>query len=238
MYGIFIGTAGTGAGGFLACFLPAKNTGFISLMLEYSAGLMLAVVSFDLIPDAIRFAPLSAVLLGVLAGVFLMILSESISGDKIREEHGETKSNIRNTGMAVALGIAIHNFLEGMAVGSGYKAEQTLGISLAVAILLHDVPEGMSVAIPLRAGGMKRFKAFIYALASGLPMGLGSMFGVWAGTGGSYIALSLAVAGGAMLYIVFAEMLPQSKRMSGGKFTSIGCIAGMITGIVVSVKFG
>ncbi len=65
MYGIFIGTAGTGAGGFLACFLPAKNTGFISLMLEYSAGLMLAVVSFDLIPDAIRFAPLSAVLLGV-----------------------------------------------------------------------------------------------------------------------------------------------------------------------------
>jgi ZIP family zinc transporter len=113
-----------------------------------------------------------------------MILSESISGDKIREEHGETKSNIRNTGMAVALGIAIHNFLEGIAEGSGYKAEHTLGISLAVAILLHDVPEGMSVAIPLRAGGMKRFKAFIYALASGLPMGLGSMFGVWAGTGG------------------------------------------------------
>lgn len=237
LYGVLSGVVGTGAGGFLACFLPAKNKRVLSLLLEYSAGLMLAVVCFDLLPNAFKYAPLSAVLPGVLAGVFLMIISDNVS----HKHTGRNRKNsgIKNTGMVIAFGIALHNFLEGMAVGSGFEAEFTLGISLAIAIMLHDVPEGMSIAIPLRAGGMKRTKAFALALASGLPMGLGSVFGVWVGKiTVTYIAVSLAVAGGAMLYIIFVNMLPESKYIYRGRFSSIGSIAGIISGIIVSVKLG
>ncbi len=237
LYGVLSGLIGTGAGGFLACFLPAKNKRVVSLLLEYSAGLMLAVVCFDLLPNAFKYAPLSAVILGVLAGVFLMILSDNISNAS--PGRARKNSGIKNTGMVIALGIALHNFLEGMAVGSGFEAEHTLGVALAIAIMLHDVPEGMSIAIPLRAGGMNRMKAFALALASGLPMGLGSIFGVWTGQiTATYIAISLAVAGGAMLYIVFVNMLPESKYMYRGRINSMGSIAGMISGIIVSVKLG
>jgi ZIP family zinc transporter len=237
LYGVLSGVVGTGAGGFLACFLPAGNRRVLSLLLEYSAGLMLAVVCFDLLPNAFRYAPLSAVLTGVLAGIFLMILSDGFS----RTRHWNNRKNgrVKNTGMVIAFGIALHNFLEGMAVGSGFEAELTLGISLAVAIMLHDVPEGMSIAIPLRAGGARRTKAFALALASGLPMGLGAMFGAWTGKiAAAYISVSLAVAGGAMLYIVFVNMLPESKYIYGSRLSSFGGIAGMISGIIVSVKLG
>ena len=176
-------------------------------------------------------------LLIVTAGIFLMILSDGFS--RTRHWKNRKNSSVKNTGMVIAFGIALHNFLEGMAVGSGFEAEFTLGISLAVAVMLHDVPEGMSIAIPLRAGGMKRMKAFALALASGLPMGLGAMFGAWAGKiTAVYIAVSLAVAGGAMLYIVFVNMLPESKYIYKGRLGSFGGIAGMISGIIVSVKLG
>lgn len=229
-YGIVSGVVGTGAGGFMACFLPSQNKRVISFILEYSAGLMLSIVCFDLLPNAFKFTTLGAVLIGIIVGICLMIISDNIiSISRVNK----TKS----TGLVIALGIAIHNFLEGMAVGSGFKADNTLGLSLAVAILLHDIPEGMSITIPLRAGGMNRLRAISLSLLAGLPMGAGSMFGLWVGEiSAYYIAVSLAVAGGAMLYIVFANMLPESKQMYRGRVNSIGSLLGIITGIIISFK--
>ena len=220
---------GTGAGGLLACALPAGNKRLVSFMLDYAAGLMLAIVCFDLLPNALRFTPVSAVLLGVLAGAFLMRLSESaIRG-------GKSGAGIERTGLTIALGIAIHGFLEGMAIGSGFAAEKSLGFSLTIAILLHDIPEGMSIAIPLRAGGTARARAFLLTLLAGLPMGFGAALGAWLGQRAALlISVSLAVAGGAMLYLVFAQMLPESMRMNGGKVSSAGSVLGLLSGMLVS----
>lgn len=225
--GALSGVVGTGAGGLLACVLPARNERLISFMLDYAAGLMLAIVCFDLIPNALRFTPLSAVLLGIIAGVFLMRLSESA----IRAGKG---SGMESTGLTIAFGIAVHGFLEGMAIGSGFAAEKSLGFSLTLAILLHDIPEGMSIAIPLRAGGTARARVLILTLLAGLPMGFGAALGVWLGQQAELlIAVSLAVAGGAMLYLVFAKMLPESLRIYKGG-SSIGGVFGLISGMLVS----
>ena len=227
--GALSGVIGTGAGGFLACVLPAENKRLISFMLDYAAGLMLAIVCFDLIPNALHFTPLSAVLLGIFAGVLLMRLSENaIRG-------GESGGGMESTGKTIAFGIAVHGFLEGMAIGSGFAAEKSLGFSLAIAILLHDIPEGMSIAIPLRAGGVARTRALFLTLLAGLPMGFGAALGAWLGERAELlIAVSLAIAGGAMLYLVFAKMLPESLRIRGGKPSSAGGILGLISGMLVS----
>lgn len=235
LYGMIAGVGGTAAGGLLACLMPKNNKYVISFILEYSAGFMIAVVCFDLLPNAFVYAPIASVLLGLISGMAIMVLSESLIkyGNK---KQGEIRS-IKNTGIAIALGVAIHNFPEGLAVGSGFEAEMKLGISLAVAIMLHDIPEGISIAVPLRAGGSSRIKAFLLTLASGLPMGLGALIGAWAGQISTVlISLCLSWAGGAMLYVIFADMIPESKRIYSGRIGSLGCILGMISGFIISVQ--
>lgn len=230
-YGAMAGIGGTGAGGFLACFVPERDKRIIGIVLEYSAGLMTAIVCFDLMPGAFSFSPLYAVLMGMLAGAGVMIAAES------RMDRKERNRGVFDTGMAIALGIALHNFPEGLAVGSGFEAERSLGISLAAAILLHDIPEGVSIAVPLRAGGMGRIQALFLTMATGLPMGLGAFIGALAGhISVFWIAICLSAAGGAMLYIVFADMIPESKRMYSGRFGSLGSVLGIITGILISVS--
>lgn len=231
LYGAIAGMGGTGAGGFLACFLPKKNKRVLSFILEYSAGFMTAIVCFDLMPGAFDYAPLPAVLTGMLAGAGVMIVSEG------RMKRQKTDRSILSTGMAIAIGIALHNFPEGLAVGSGFEAERSLGISLAVAIMLHNIPEGVSIAVPLRAGGMSRIRALLVTLATGIPMGLGALAGALAGQVSVFlIAMCLSMAGGAMLYIVFADMIPESKRIYSGRFGSLGCVLGVIVGILISVS--
>jgi ZIP family zinc transporter len=194
VYGLLSGVAGTGAGGLLACLLPGKRKRGIGFILEYSAGLMLAIVCFELLPQSFASAPLKVVLAGLMAGVAVMMFSESL----IRRRRGRPgdRTQVRHTGMAIALGIAIHNFLEGMAVGSGFSAGSAIGFSIAAAIMLHDVPEGVSIAIPLREGGTSRGKALLWTLAAGLPMGFGALFGAWVSAlSPFFIASCLSIAG-------------------------------------------
>jgi ZIP family zinc transporter len=196
---------------------------------------MTAVVCFDLLPNSFSFASLPIVIFGMLCGVGLMVLSEAIinAGSRKLGKY----STIRSTGIAIAVGVAIHNFPEGLAVGSGLEANVTLGLSPALAIMLHDVPEGISISVPLTAGGTSRFKALMLTLASGLPMGLGALFGAWVGSLSTmFIAICLSVAGGAMLYVIFADMIPESKRTYSGRFGSIGSIMGIVSGIIISVQ--
>lgn len=234
IYGLTAGTVGTAAGGFLGCFVPQANPRINSFILEYSAGLMVAVVCFDLLPNAFEFASLTIVLLGLMLGVAIMVFSD----DLIASQKGQKNiSRVKHTGLSIAIGIALHNFPEGLAVGSGYEARASLGLSLAIAIMLHDIPEGASITVPLRAGGAKRSHAFLLSFFAGLPMGFGALIGALAGRSSkTMIAVCLSIAGGAMLYLIFADMLPESKRMYSGRFGSLGSILGMISGIILSVK--
>lgn len=246
LYGVIAGILGTATGGLLACFVPARNKRVVSFILEYSGGLMLAVVCFDLLPNAFQYASFPAVMAGIVGGAALMLISEAVisAGRKYTAGRvGTARSlrgaipGIRSTGMIIALGVAIHNFPEGLAVGSGFEAELSLGLSLAIAIMLHDVPEGISISVPLLAGGSSRLRAFLLTLASGLPMGLGALIGAAAGKlSAFFIAICLAVSGGAMLYVVFADMIPESKRMYAGRFGSFGSFLGVLSGILISVQ--
>lgn len=235
LYGMVAGAGGTAAGGLLACLIPKNNKRVISFLLEYSAGFMMSIVCFDLLPNAFVYAPLVPALLALISGVAVMVISESFVQYGNRKEG--TMRSIKRTGFVIAWGVAIHNFPEGLAMGSGFEAEMRLGVSLAIAIMLHDIPEGIAIAAPLRAGGSSRMKAVALTLASGLPMGLGALLGAWAGQISTiWICLCLSFAGGAMLYVIYADMIPESKRMYSGRLDSLGCIMGIITGIIISVQ--
>lgn len=234
LIGLFSGMLGTSIGGLMAFFVKNIKNRSLSFILEFSAGLMTAVVCFELIPESFKLGGEFMTLIGVAIGVLALTLVE----DFVKEVQSLRKSNrqgLLRAGVMMAIGIALHNFPEGFAVGAGFQASMSLGVAITAVILIHDIPEGIAIAVPLKVAGVSPKKAFFITVLSGLPMGLGAFFGAILGEiSPLFITLCLGFAGGAMLYVVYAELVPESKRLYFGRFSSIGNILGIICGIIVA----
>ncbi|MCX7842451.1 MAG: ZIP family metal transporter [Clostridia bacterium] len=236
LIGLVSGVLGTGTGGLAAFFVNKVSNRFLSIILEFSAGLMTAVVCFELIPEAFELGGVGAAMTGVLSGVLIIILIEDFIKRMEAAKRKTGKSSLLRAGILMAIGIALHNFPEGFAVGSGFEASTSLGAMITLVIFIHDIPEGVAMAVPMRAGGFSRIKAFAVTVLSGIPMGFGALLGAILGEiSPGFIALCLGFAGGAMLYIVFGELVPESKRLYFGRMSSIGNVIGIICGIIVSI---
>lgn len=104
-------------------------------------------------------------------------------------------NSLLRVGIVVGIGLAIHNFPEGLAIGSGFGASIKLGYSLAIAILLHDIPEGISMSVPMKFGGMRKGKVIFYTILSGVTTGIGAFFGALiGGISEGMIGICLALA--------------------------------------------
>ncbi len=236
LIGLVSGIIGTGTGGLAAFFVTNISNRMLSFILEFSAGLMTAVVCFELVPEAFRLGGVFPAMAGIIAGIaVIVILEHFIKGLEVLKRRRGNNSLLR-AGILMAIGIALHNFPEGFAVGSGFEASVSLGVMLTLVIAIHDIPEGVAMAVPMRAGGFSKGKAFAFTVLSGVPMGFGALLGALLGDISElFVALCLGFAGGAMLYIVFGELVPESKRLYFGRLSSLGNILGMLCGIMVSV---
>ena len=196
---------------------------------------MLAIICFDLIPEAMEISNVFNILIGIVLGILSMIICDILVQTKFNSKFVKNNtSSLLKTGIIVSIGLALHNFPEGLAIGSGFGASLTLGYSLAIAICFHDIPEGISMAIPMKNGGMKKSKVIFYVFISGITTGIGAFFGVLVGgISKQIISLCLSFAAGAMLYIVSGELVPEANKLYSGKLTAIGNILGFILGMVV-----
>ena len=235
------GIIGTGLGGAIAFFLNNPGKRFLSILLSFSAGLMIAVVCFDLLPNAFALGSLFYGLLGVVAGALMIILCQQLltgAGRKKPDDRAVGADIIKNylrTGILVGVGIALHNFPEGLAIGSGFTAVESYGLGLSLVIALHDIPEGIAMATPMRMGGMNKLLVFLSALLAGVPTGIGALIGYLLGEiSPLFISLCLGFAGGAMLYITCNELIPESNELHRGRISSIGLVLGVMAGIWIS----
>lgn len=231
--GLFFGMIGTTIGGVVGANLKIKNNKIIGFVLEFAAGLMTAIICFDLIPEALNISSIGIVLLGIFLGIAGMICCSFIVNKKIRKEKS---NNISKMGIIICIGLAIHNLPEGLAIGAGFEMSRKLGVSLAIAIAIHDFPEGISIALPMKQGGMNSRKAILYTMLSGFTTGIGAFFGAFIGEISLFwIAISLSLAAGTMLYIVSCELIPESNNLYKGRFSALGNIIGIVIGIVAKV---
>lgn len=233
LLGLFFGTIGTTIGGIIGIFLKKNSNKFLSFILSFASGLMLAVICFDLIPEAIEISSIYSTVLGIILGIVIMMICDSTVQNKFNAKKIASKqANLLKTGIIVGIGLALHNIPEGLAIGSGFDSSTELGFSLAIAICLHDIPEGISMAIPMKNGGMGRWKVITCVILSGIATGVGALIGAIVGNISSQvIAICLAFAAGAMLYIVSGELIPESNSLYNGRMTAIGNMLGFIIGL-------
>lgn len=230
------GVGGTGAGGILTCGLRRDGERTISLLLSFAAGVMLAVVCGDLLTDALSQRSgvfgLGLTFGGVLMGYGLIGLLNRITA----REQPEQRRGLFWAGVVMAAAIALHNLPEGMVIGASFaRGTGAGGLAMAVVIGLHNIPEGMAITVPLVSGGMGRFRAAGLAAAAGAPTILGAALGYGLGMlGPVWLALALSFAAGAMLYVVFGELLPESTALWQSEAPALAAVAGILTGLCIT----
>ena len=167
-------------------------------------------------------------------------LDELIHSDHL-EQHYANKDNkfaLFIAGIVMAGAIALHNVPEGMTIGASYASNNgvmgSAALILAILIGLHNIPEGMAVSVPLISGGMSKPKAVLITALSGAPTIVGALLGYLLGDIGALgLALSLGFASGAMLYVVFGEILPQAILMYRSKLPAFSAILGILAGLFI-----
>lgn len=166
------------------------------------------------------------------------MICEDIVSSLTRKREGRDSAYIR-TGVLIGIGIALHNFPEGLAIGSGMMAAKSYGLSLSILIAIHDIPEGIAMATPLMAAGLSSKKVFLYTLLAGMPTGIGALIGHVIGSiSPVLISVCLGFAGGAMVYITCGELIPESRNMYTSKMSGLGAVIGIIVGIMLTYIIG
>ena len=267
------GVGGTGMGAVVACLFRKDSDKTVSLLLSFAAGVMTAVVCFDLLTEALHTGGEAGnvwlVICGVITGFAVIELlnawidkatnhevahideNHPRTADSLEElthanhlhEHmkgRQPRSGLFLAGLVMAAAIALHNVPEGMVIGASFArtTDQILsnrgGLIMALVIGLHNIPEGMAVAVPLISGGMSKWQSVGITALSGAPTILGALLGFLIGTiSPTVLVLSLSFASGAMLYVVFGELLPESILMWKSKMPAALAVLGMLTGLII-----
>ena len=262
------GVAGTGLGGLVGAMLQKDSNRTVSLLLSFAGGVMLSVVCFDLVTEAIDtnaglWFVVGSIAFGVTVTYLLNYLidrktnpevphidanhpataddlDELIHSDHLEQHYArhDSKMGLFVAGIVMASAIALHNVPEGMTIGASYASNDgvmgSAALVLAVLIGLHNIPEGMAVSVPLISGGMSKGKAVLITACSGIPTIIGALLGYLLGEIGPMgLTMSLGFASGAMLYVVFGEILPQSILMYHSKLPAFSTIIGILVGILI-----
>lgn len=230
-----LASIGTGIGAIPIVFTGDLSDRWRNRFLSVGSGVMLASAAFSLIWPALDWVGHSPdPLLGLgevaiaffLGGLFLYGLELWMPVDETPEPDTITHGNDCHLWMFV-LAIALHHFPEGLAVGLGIVANQDF--SLAIGVGLQNLPEGLMVALACRELGYSLGVSLMMATMSGWlePLG-GAMGGLLANSSISVVPMGMALAAGAMLFVIWQEVLPNLQLKSFTGENSLGLVTGLI----------
>ena len=210
---------------------------FIDTLLGFSAGVMLAASFFSLIIPALDIGGLYTTLIGIVLGVLAIFLANEYLPHEhlVKGVEGRLVLRIRRIWLFV-FAITIHNLPEGLAVGVGFgSGDAREAITLALAIGMQNAPEGLAVAFALTSTLRYTAKySFTIALLTGLVEPIAGVLGAYLITvSRSLLPYAMAFAGGAMIYIISNEIIPESHRLGHEKHASIGLIIGFLIMLIL-----
>ena len=233
--------AGTIVGAVALLFVRRTGDVLLDVLMGFTAGVMLAATAFSLLVPALQSGTLLEVVAGLLAGAGTLALLDWLiphAHARFAEQHAATAEWRRGTLLVSAL--TIHNVPEGLAVGVAFAAGGAdLGVPIAIAIGLQNVPEGFVAGVPLIAAGMRRRTAAAVAASTGLvepPAALAAYAALEFAD--ALLPLGLGFAGGAMLYVVVDELIPESHARGNERAATGALVLGFALMLALDNAFG
>jgi zinc transporter ZupT len=205
----------------------------LHLILGFSAGAVIGVALFDLLPESMSLAdghygPASLSLM-IAAGFFAYLVIDRLIllHPHTHSDHGQTHEQAPPArGAAGALTLAAHSFLDGVAIGAGFQASPTVGAIVTAAVVTHDFSDGINtVAFILRGGGNLRSALPWLLLDAAAPV-LGAASTLLFHIPQASIGLVLAVFGGCFLYLGASDLIPESQHAHPRAATTLMTLLG------------
>jgi ZIP family zinc transporter len=235
----------TGIGSAIAYFIRRPKYSYLAVMLGFSAGVMVYISFAELLKTAVENVGFGTANIAFFVGIAFIAIIDLLIPHNYEEERVENthpaavgqkefghSSILMRAGVFTALGIAIHNFPEGLVTfSSAVTGDVSLGVVVAVAIAIHNIPEGMAVSVPIFYATGSRNKAFVYSFSSGLAEPVGALIGyaiLFHFMTPVVMSSLLAAVAGIMVYISLDELLPLAHRYGKEHHVIVGVGAGMV----------
>lgn len=216
-----------------------KNKDNLHRFLGYTAGVLIGVVAFDLLPEIFELlqkqhlAPTGAMIALVCGFVLFHIIEKSILIHHSQEHEYEVHHHPQ-VGVASALALTGHSFLDGVGIGLGFQAGNTVGIAVAIAVIAHDFTDGLNTVNLMLLNKNKSKKALAFLLLDALAPVLGALSTLLFTIPDSVLPLYLGFFAGFLLYIGASEILPEAHSKHSSYWTIVLTVLGATFMFVVT----
>jgi ZIP family zinc transporter len=222
----------TTAGGVLAI----KSRDRLHLVLGLSAGLLLGLVAFDLLPEVFElntntFGNVPVVSVAFVAGFLLLHFAEQIFGshEPAESDYGhEHDHSVNIAGTLGALAMGGHVFLDGIALGLAFKVSDSLGVAVFIAILSHAFSDGLNTVSLLIKSGHWTKRAFMLLGVDAVMRIGGAALGSYITISDPSLALYLALFSGFVIYLATSHILPEAHSRHPSKLTMVTTVIGVV----------
>ena len=220
----------TGLGGLAAIRLRDR----LHLLLGFSAGAVLAVVLFDLVPEAFSLDASGNVMLASAAGFLAFFALERYTALHRAREHEHARvDHETEIGIIEAAGLSLHSFLDGVAIGIGFRIDAQIGLLIALAVIAHDFNDGLNTVTVVLAHGNPVRRATIWLLVDMSMPVLGAASTTFVDVPHGILPWILAFFSGSFLYIGASDLLPEAREHDS-PMVGIATAAGMAAVFAVS----
>ncbi|NHN31790.1 ZIP family metal transporter [Paenibacillus agricola] len=239
LIGSFISAMATVLGAVPLMFVKTLSERWKDILIAFTAGIMISASTFGLIPQAIKESGIVGLTIGLLLGIVMLDLIEK-NIPHIDVENDSGISQFDSKSLLVIIALIIHNIPEGLSTGFSYASQnEGLGTMVAISIGAQNMPEGLVLGVFLLNSKVSKLNSFLIVSLTGF---IEVVFAVAGYFTASYIeaivGYGLAFAAGAMMFIVYKELIPESHGHGYERSSTYSFILGLLVMIYISQIFG
>ena len=223
----------------LGGFTALKNSDRLHRILGYTAGVIIGVVAFDLLPEIFHIVQeqkLDATLpmVALVVGFLLFHIAEKTIAMHHAHDAEYSEHKHPHIGMASALALVGHSFLDGVGIGLGFQAGQAVGITVAIAVIAHDFADGLNTVSLMLSHRNTRKKSVILLVLDALAPVLGVLATLFFTLNDATLVIYLGFFTGFLLYIGASDILPEAHSKHSSKVTIALTVLGAVFMFVVT----